>query len=406
MKLPVYNCIIDEDINDDTGIFAMSFVSDPANETDFVTLNKDKTDVYLNKDSQKQILTGVVLKPEQLIYRNNPDHGEHYIKFSADQIEKISHKMIIKGIALFNTIHEHQSSLQGNYLTEIWIVENPDNDKSNALGFKDLPKGTLMCSYKIEDKNYWDTQVMTGNVKGFSLEGFFSHELCKLNFKDTKMKKKKFKFSAIQRAVMLASGISKTILEDIESIESADTTDSGDAFVEFILKDGETVKVDADGFATLDGEQMPTGEHPLADGNILVIDESGNFVETKEASAAKTDPDEATAPETLSRKRKLKQLRDKYLKKLADENTDTETIESLKAKIAELESVIADLTSKAEEAETKVEEAQVEIAELKKKTPSTPPAIQPDKEKDLSSMSSTDRMAHAASLAMQRRAKK
>lgn len=410
MKLPIYDCIINEDINDDTGIFAMSFVSYPANETDFVALNKE--DVYLSKDSKKQILTGAVLRPEQLIYRNNSTFGEHYIKFSEEQIEKISHKMIIKEIALFNTIHEHQSSLQGNYLTEIWIVENPDNDKSAALGFSNLPKGTLMCSYKIEDKEYWDTQVMTGNVKGFSLEGIFKQEPCKLNKINTRMKKKKFKFSTIQKAIMLASGISKTMLEDIEAIESNDTTDSGNAYVEFVLKDGQTIKVDDTGYATLDGEQMPAGEHPLANGNILVIDEEGQFVETKESSATKTNPDEATAPETLKRNQSLERERVKYMtskQKLANENVD---VASLQSKISELEGVISgltatieELTSKANEAEAKVEEAQTEIAEMKKKTPTSNPVVQSDKEieRDMTKLSHTERMAIALSQSMLRK---
>lgn len=401
MNIPVYNCIIDENINDETGIYAISFVDFPANETDFVTLGKGE--LYLNKDSKKQILTGVVLRPEQMIYRNSPTLGEYYIKFSAEQIEKIAHKMMKTGIALYNTTHQHQSLLTGNYLTELWIVENPKNDKSNALGFKDLPKGTLICSYKVEDSNYWNSEVMSGNVKGFSLEGFFNQEICmsKLSNKNNlSMKKKRFVFNKTQRAA-LSLILSKEMLSDIESVESDDATDSGEAFVEFTLKDGKIVKVDAEGFATLDGEQMPAGEHPLANGNILVIDESGNFVETKEASTTTTDPAEATAPETLRRKQKLAQEKAKQLKakqKLAEENGDAETVEALKAKIAELEAIIAELTSKADEAETKIEEAQTEIAELKKKTPSTPPVVQKQTEKKLTEMSAHERIAHIASL--------
>lgn len=42
MKIPVYNCIIDENEEDASGIYAISFVDSPANEVDFVALKKTK----------------------------------------------------------------------------------------------------------------------------------------------------------------------------------------------------------------------------------------------------------------------------------------------------------------------------------------------------------------------------
>lgn len=406
MKLPVYNCEIEDSVNDITGIYAISFVDLPANEVDFVAL-KNNRPVYLDKNSKKQVLTGVILKPEQLIYRNSTQLGEYYIKFSADQIEKIAQKMMKTGVALYNTTHQHESQLKGNYLTELWIVENPDIDKSKALGFQDLPKGTLMCSYKIEDKSYWDNEVMSGNVRGFSLEGIFSQELDMSKITNTKsvnMKKKKFNFNAVKRGALLLAGLTREELSDIESIEEEDTTQSSEAYLEFTLKDGKIVKVDDTGYATLDGEQMPAGEHPLADGNILVVDENGNFVETKESSAAKTDPEEATAKDAL-RKANLAKVK----QKLEEENTnnaDPSTVADLEAKIEEMQATIDALTKALDDATKTVEEVKEVAEELKKKTPSAAPVVQPAKEIKTTNMSPTERMAHVANLAMQRKQKK
>lgn len=398
MELPIYNCILNEDLNDETGVYAISFVESPANEVNFVALSQH-TPQFLSKDTQKQILTGVVLRPDQLIYRENQQFGQHYIKFSEAEIEKIALKMMRTGVALHNTTHQHQKPLSGNYLVELWIVNNPENDKSNALGFKNLPKGTLMCSYKVENKSYWDSQVMTGNVKGFSLEGLFAQEISMSNhsFKNSNMKKPQIKFNALQRLALSVLGVN---LSDIDAIEEKDTTDSGDPFVIYTLATGQEVQVDADGLATIDGVQMQAGEHKLSDGNILVIDESGMFVEVKEASEQTTDPAEATAAQTL-RKQNLAKERTKYLKrvKLEEETAgaDAETVESLKAKIAELEQKLADLAGLAEEAKT-------EVQELKKKTPTARPATPAKIEKvDLSKMSPTDRMAYTALSAMKRR---
>ena len=387
MKIPVYNLLIDENENDETGVWAISFVDQPANVVDFVALGKEKKEVYLNKDTQKQVLTGVILKPEQLIYRQSEKLGDYYIRFSAEQIEKIARKMMRTGVALQSTTHQHSTPLNGNYLTELWIVEDPRNDKANALGFSDLPKGTLMCSYKINDKAYWDSQVMTGHVKGFSLEGFFSQELAmsKSN-KQLIMNKKKRKEST------LLGKISRFLL-DLDSVTAADTTASGVPYVVFVLADGKEAYVDEDGFVTLEGEQMPAGEHKLANGNLLVVDEQGQFTETREPSEDKTKPEEAKGPQTMRRNRK---------QKLAA-NFDPKTGDALKAKIAEMQQTIEQLTQALDEAQSMLEDTKGQVEEMRRRTPSARPAVQLNIQKPVGEMTTAERMAMALNQTINRR---
>lgn len=387
MKIPVYNLLIDENENDETGVWAISFVDQPANEVDFVALGKEKKEVYLNKDTQKQVLTGVILKPEQLIYRQSEKLGDYYIRFSAEQIEKIARKMMRTGVALQSTTHQHSTPLNGNYLTELWIVEDPRNDKANALGFSDLPKGTLMCSYKINDKAYWDSQVMTGHVKGFSLEGFFSQELAmsKSN-KQLIMNKKKRKEST------LLGKISRFLL-DLDSVSAADTTASGVPYVVFVLADGKEAYVDEDGFVTLEGEQMPAGEHKLANGNLLVVDEQGQFTETREPSEDKTKPEEAKGPQAMRRNRK---------QKLAA-NFDPKTGDALKAKIAEMQQTIEQLTQALDEAQSMLEDTKGQVEEMRRRTPSARPAVQLNIHKPVGEMTTAERMAMALNQTIKRR---
>lgn len=378
-KIPIYECKIDESLNDVTGIYAISFVDEPAVEENFVALSKQA--VVLNKDTKKQILTGVVLKPNQLIYRLDEQNQPYYIQFSEIEIEKISHKMMKAGLALYHTTHQHESELKGNYLTELWIVTDPQNDKSNALGFKDLPKGTLMASYKVTDKGYWDNEVMMGNVKGFSLEGFFNQEL-KLNkiIKKNKMNKHK--------KTSLLSKIGKFLM-DIEDVERTDATDSGENVRIYQLYDGKEVSVDEDGYCTIDNEQAPSGEHKLYDGNTLVIDEAGQYVEVKPSAVAVTEPTEAVpAPvdvpnETPAQLASVDENEKEYepaedekdKEKMEDvpvEEVDIDAVmaenEALKAKVAELEAKIAEL-------EGTVETKDTEITEMKKVTPSVSPVV-------------------------------
>lgn len=370
MNIPIYNCLINENPEDDSGIYAISFVDSPANESDFIALSKQQSEVFLNKDPHKQILTGVVLRPDQLIYRKDYKLGEYYIKFSTEQIEKIAQKMMRTGLALQNTTHQHEAPLKGNYLSELWIIEDPEKDKSRALGFSSLPKGTLMCSYKIADKHYWDTEIMTGNVKGFSLEGFFIQKPeTQSNLKSNKLNKMNKK----SKTTALLSRISRFFL-DIQSAEKADSTSSGIAYLIFTLADGKEVYVDKDGFTTLDGEQLPAGEHPLSDGNILVVDEDGQMIETKESSVKNNDPEQATAPESLQAAGK-------------------ESVEALKKKIADLESKLSELAILAQEANS-------EIQTLRKHTPSSLPVSTARKSRKHTEMKRYEQMAQALSLSI------
>lgn len=376
MNIPIYNCLINENPEDDSGIYAISFVDSPANESDFIALSKQQSEVFLNKDPHKQILTGVVLRPDQLIYRKDYKLGEYYIKFSTEQIEKIAQKMMRTGLALQNTTHQHQAPLKGNYLSELWIIEDPEKDKSRALGFSSLPKGTLMCSYKIADKHYWDTEIMTGNVKGFSLEGFFIQKPeTQSNLKSNKVNKMNKK----SKTTALLSRISRFFL-DIQSAEKADSTSSGIAYLIFTLADGKEVYVDKDGFTTLDGEQLPAGEHPLSDGNILVVDEDGQMIETKESSVKNNDPEQATAPESL-------------------QATGKESVETLKKKIADLESKLSELAILAQEANS-------EIQTLRKHTPSSLPVSTARKGRKQTEMKRYEQMAQALSLSIKNKQNK
>jgi len=297
-KHPVYDCKIRA--TDNTGIFAMSFVEVPAVEELFVALNAAHK-VTLVKNKHKQILTGVVLKPKQLIYRNDDQLGEYYIRYTAEDIEQIAQKMMRTGVALRTTTHEHESPLKGNYLTEVWIVEDPKRDKAVALGLGELPKGTLCASYKIESAKYWREQVLTGKVKGFSLEGFFNYKtviMSKPQMTPAKTaaalgKKPSAVVSFLKSVTAMLEGDSEAAAEAVAAVAATDEADSGTPFLIFTLADGTEVSVDEDGFATMDGEQVPAGEHALDDGNILVIDDAGLMVVT-------TDEVEAVEPEAAA----------------------------------------------------------------------------------------------------------
>ena len=71
-----------------------------------------------------------------------------------------------------NATYEHERKmLEGMSVVESWIIEDEKTDKSRLYNFN-LPKGTWMISMKVNNDEVWQ-KVKDGEVKGFSIEGYF-----------------------------------------------------------------------------------------------------------------------------------------------------------------------------------------------------------------------------------------
>ena len=71
---------------------------------------------------------------------------------------------------------EHDKKITGVNLVESWIVESRTKDKSAMYGLS-VPVGTWMGTFKVNNDDIWENYVKTGEVKGFSIEGLFGHNL-------------------------------------------------------------------------------------------------------------------------------------------------------------------------------------------------------------------------------------
>ncbi|WP_299988719.1 XkdF-like putative serine protease domain-containing protein [uncultured Pontibacter sp.] len=166
---------------DETGIELISVVDRPAIEVNFVKLSEEVEIIKLASDKQKQVVTGPVLQPDQLIYRKNGEQ-EFYITFTAEDIEKIHAKFMKNGVTKLSNLDHSGNDIIEGYLLESWIILDSDKDKSKALGFEGLKAGTLMASYHFPDANVW-AEVSKRN--GFSLEGSFVSEQIRLQAQET-----------------------------------------------------------------------------------------------------------------------------------------------------------------------------------------------------------------------------
>ena len=71
---------------------------------------------------------------------------------------------------------EHDKKIKGVTLVESWIKESDTQDKS-ALYNLNVPVGSWLGTFKVDNDEIWNDYVKTGEVKGFSIEGLFGHNL-------------------------------------------------------------------------------------------------------------------------------------------------------------------------------------------------------------------------------------
>ena len=126
-------------------------------------------------DQDHQIVVGPLMIPDKLIFRVDENNEPYYTYFSKDTIVDLANKMMKNKILdKMNLEHDPGSPVEG-YMLENWIITDEEHDKSKAYGL-DLPVGTWMGMYKIENPTIWE-MVKAGKVTGFSIEGFFADRL-------------------------------------------------------------------------------------------------------------------------------------------------------------------------------------------------------------------------------------
>jgi hypothetical protein len=167
-KMEIIELLIDEN-KIESGINAVSVVESPAIEENFVALKKHEVELK-EVDGEKRILMGAALVPNKQIYRKNGDK-EFYIYFSEETVRKASELFLMRANQNNATLEHEKKMLDGMSVVESWIIEDEKTDKSKLYNFN-LPKGTWMISMKVNNDEIWN-KVKAGEVKGFSIEGYF-----------------------------------------------------------------------------------------------------------------------------------------------------------------------------------------------------------------------------------------
>lgn len=178
-KLKRYKVSPDESLG-----LAFSVVNSPAVESDFQYFSEQKLEKFVGVEGERRMIYGCALRPSFPIYRRTEDE-EYYLEFDKEAIDKISKNYFKMGFQS-NWTEAHKDEVEGLTITESWIKEDMQADKSIALGLDpSLPIGSWFIGCYCENDDIWN-KVKSDQYHGFSIEAIvgvqdFEQQLEELN---------------------------------------------------------------------------------------------------------------------------------------------------------------------------------------------------------------------------------
>lgn len=162
MEYKVFEVKIDDNL-DDIAVNFISLVDYPAMEVDFMALSAEKP-IMFKGDPDKKMLYGVFILADKLVWRNGIDG---YVKFTSENIEKIIKKFNKAGLSR-NINFDHSDRIVSAFVVENWQVDGEQDKIHNYV--KGVTQGSWVGSVYVEDQEFWNDYVKTGEVRGFSIE--------------------------------------------------------------------------------------------------------------------------------------------------------------------------------------------------------------------------------------------
>lgn len=155
------------------GTYAVSLVENPAMEEDFDLTFLSTEEVELSFNEGQGMIYGVVMTPDKKVLRQKPNGEKYNIFFTAETIKESAH-LFLSRQQNNNATLAHETPTQGVSFVESWIVEDPKNDKANALKLNAI-KGSWILGAKITDDKI-KADIKAGKFKGFSIEARYEKE--------------------------------------------------------------------------------------------------------------------------------------------------------------------------------------------------------------------------------------
>ena len=330
-KLPVYEALIS---SEDDGIVTISLVDEPAVESDFVCFAKDAgKQLFALKDSAERLITGCLMKADTPIYRN--DNGyEYYIVFSKKTIQTMAQKMLADStFKNIDTQHNGELLPQGALtLMEVYIK---DSNKGIDPNFVDIPDGSLMTTFRINDESIWQECANGDYLNGFSLEGFFDTKQIDFSIiKPNKTKSFKMRIKEMLRRMLAQFG--EMSMDELTLYYEGD----GELTVGTVVTD-------------IDGNPVADGEYHNEEMTVKVMDGKVDAIEYIENEEPVEEP--AKEEEPVDEPAKDEKLEEKPV--VDDVVVDKpDTVEDVVEDVFDAEKEIAELRSMIEELKKRIDE--------------------------------------------------
>jgi len=173
-KVKVFEIVIENNLEDETGVDFIALVDQPAIMKNWMAFNSQENKLaFKSVDNEKRLIMGAAMIPDLKIYRHDAERGDFYVYFSKDTISDISKKYHRKGFSNnVNVMHDPNT-----LATDVYVVESFITDEARGIsdpkGF-DNPEGTWYVTMHVDNDTIWNDFVKTGQFKGFSVEGLFN----------------------------------------------------------------------------------------------------------------------------------------------------------------------------------------------------------------------------------------
>jgi hypothetical protein len=176
--LPVYEIEVDEDGNQ--GIRMISLVADPAISVMGMYFSSEIEVEYRFKSvKDQQIIVGPAMIPDKKILRKDSNDNYYYVYFTKETIKKMVEKFVKENNNKSLNI-DHSNKMVPGFIQSSWIVEDSTYDKSRYYGFN-LPVGSYFVEVKIDDKDFWLSEIKEEGRYGFSIEGLMGQKLVEMS---------------------------------------------------------------------------------------------------------------------------------------------------------------------------------------------------------------------------------
>ena len=162
------NIRIYEVVEDESEVFKISLVEEPAIEASMVYFAKQRPEFVTLESDERHMIFAPVLRPDFPIYRRDWDGEEYYIRFSKKSVERLAHDYLRNGYQ-WNWSTDHEKDVPELTLVESWIKMS-ENDKSVTLGLDPgLEIGTWFVGVYVNNVEVWE-RVKSGDFGGLSME--------------------------------------------------------------------------------------------------------------------------------------------------------------------------------------------------------------------------------------------